>query len=111
MADTSAVKSGGRTRCSEPSYVGCRWANSPTCGTIVRRLEDRGLVDRFPCPEDGRATNARLTDAGWDVVVAAAPGHVNTVRRNILDPLTRERVTQLRDIANALLTGSTPRDG
>ena len=28
----------------------------------------------FPCPEDGRATNARLTDAGWDAVVAAAPG-------------------------------------
>ena len=27
----------------------------------VRRLEERGLVERFPCPEDGRATNARLT--------------------------------------------------
>ena len=35
----------------------------------VRRLEERGLVERFPCPEDGRATNARLTAEGWDAVV------------------------------------------
>src|SRR5690348_7273123 len=43
---------------------------------VVSRLEDRGLVERFPCPEDARATNARLTSEGWDVVVATAPSHV-----------------------------------
>ena len=63
-------------------------ATLPRLSHVVRRLEDRGLVERFPCPEDGRATNARLTDAGWDAVVAAAPGHVDTVRRHVLDPLT-----------------------
>lgn len=71
---------------------------------VVRRVEERGLVERIPCPEDGRATNARLTEAGWDVVVAAAPGHVDTVRRNVLDPLTREQLDQLRGIGDALLT-------
>ena len=40
-------------------------ATLPRLSHVVRRLEDRGLVERFPCPEDGRATNARLTDAGW----------------------------------------------
>src|SRR3954462_426392 len=54
---------------------------------VVRRLEDRGLVERFPCPEDGRATNARLTPAGWKQVVAAAPGHVSTVRQHVFDAL------------------------
>ena len=68
----------------------------------------RGLVERFPCPEDGRATNARLTETGWDAVVAAAPGHVATVRRNVLDPLTSEQVAQLRDIGEALLTRLDP---
>ena len=63
-------------------------ATLPRLSHVVRRLEDRGLVERFPCPEDGRATNARLTPAGWDAVVAAAPGHVETVRRHVLDPLT-----------------------
>ncbi len=75
---------------------------------VVRRLEDRGLVERVPCPEDGRATNARLTESGWEAVVAAAPGHVETVRRLVLDPLTREQVEQLRGIADALLTTLDP---
>lgn len=83
-------------------------ATLPRLSHVVRRLEGRGLVDRFPCPEDGRATNARLTDAGWAAVVAAAPGHVTTVRRTVLDPLTDEQVAQLRDIGEALLTRLDP---
>lgn len=83
-------------------------ATLPRLSHVVRRLEERGLVERFPCPQDGRATNARLTEAGWDAVVAAAPGHVATVRRNVLDPLSREQVGQLRDIAAALLTRLDP---
>src|SRR3982750_2098368 len=51
-------------------------ATLPRLSHVVRRLGDRDLVTRFPCPEDGRATNARLTDAGWRKVLDAAPGHV-----------------------------------
>ena len=83
-------------------------ATLPRLSHVVRRLEDRGLVERFPCPEDGRATNARLTAGGWDAVAAAAPGHVTTVRHHVLDPLTREQVAQLRDISDALLTRLDP---
>jgi DNA-binding MarR family transcriptional regulator len=83
-------------------------ATLPRLSHVVRRLEDRGLVERFPCLEDGRATNARLTEIGWDAVVAAAPGHVTTVRRNVLDPLTDQQVAQLREIADALLTRLDP---
>lgn len=83
-------------------------ATLPRLSHVVRRLEGRGLVERVPCPEDGRATNARLTGVGWDAVLAAAPGHVDTVRRNVLDPLTREQVRQLRDIAEGLLTRLDP---
>ena len=83
-------------------------ATLPRLSHVVRRLEDRGLVERFPCPEDGRATNARLTAAGWDAVVAAAPGHVDTVRKHVLDPLTREQIGQLRGIGDALLTRLDP---
>ena len=43
-------------------------ATLPRLSHVVRRLEDRGLVERFPCSEDGRATNARLTSAGWGKV-------------------------------------------
>lgn len=83
-------------------------ATLPRLSHGVRRLEERGLVRRFPCPEDARATNARLTDDGWDAVVAAAPGHVDTVRRHVLDPLTPEQLEQLRGIGDALLTRLDP---
>ncbi|GAA2161703.1 MarR family winged helix-turn-helix transcriptional regulator [Pedococcus bigeumensis] len=83
-------------------------ATLPRLSHVVRRLEDRGLVERFPCPQDGRATNARLTPAGRDAVVAAAPGHVEAVRRHVLDPLSKQQVTQLREICDALLPTLDP---
>jgi DNA-binding MarR family transcriptional regulator len=78
-------------------------ATLPRLSHVVRRLEERGLVERSPCPEDGRATNAHLTAAGWDAVVAAAPGHVDTVRRLALDPLSPTQVAQLRRISESML--------
>src|SRR4051794_24899545 len=36
----------------------------PRLSHVVRRLEERGLIERFPCPEDRRATNARITETG-----------------------------------------------
>ncbi|HEX7825036.1 MAG TPA: MarR family transcriptional regulator [Mycobacterium sp.] len=70
---------------------------------VVKRLEDRDLVERFPCPEDARATNARLTAAGWRKVREAAPGHVANVREMVIDALTAEQVGQLSEIAEAIL--------
>ncbi len=83
-------------------------ATPPRLSHVVRRLEDRGLVERFPCAEDGRATNARLTKKGWADVAAAAPGHVANVRHHVLDPLTRKQLGQLREIGDALLTRLDP---
>ena len=70
---------------------------------VVTRLEDRGFVERFPCPEDARATNARLTDSGWRKVREAAPGHAANVRENVIDALTPGQVRQLAGIAEAIL--------
>lgn len=65
-------------------------------------------MDRFPCPEDGRATNARLTTAGWERVVATAPGHVATVRHHVVDALSPEQLRQLGEIAGTLLERLDP---
>lgn len=83
-------------------------ATLPRLSHVVRRLEERGLVERFPCPEDGRATNARLTDEGWAKIVETAPGHVATVRANVIDALTPAQVGQLADIAGAVLERIDP---
>jgi len=84
-------------------------ATLPRLSHVVKRLEARGLVERLPCEDDKRATNARLTEQGWQVVLEAAPGHVETVRKVVLDALTSEQVQQLHDIGDALLGGLDPR--
>ncbi|WP_350347554.1 MarR family transcriptional regulator [Agromyces sp. G08B096] len=83
-------------------------ATLPRLSHVMRRLEDRGLVRRFPCPEDRRATNASITDDGLALIERAAPGHVGVVRETVLDALTPEQQRQLYDIAGAILARLDP---
>ena len=78
-------------------------ATLPRLSHVVSRMERRGLVLRSPCPTDRRASNVRLTNAGLDAIVAAAPKHVETVRRSVVDALSREQIGQLAEIATAIL--------
>ena len=79
----------------------------PRLSQVVGRLEKRGWVRRTPDPEDGRYTLAVLTDQGWAKVARAAPGHVETVRRLVFDPLTKAQIRQLRDISRPSCVPST----
>lgn len=83
-------------------------ATLPRLSHVVRRLEERGLVRRHPCPDDRRATNAHLTEAGWHTVQETAPGHVANVREHVIDALTPAQITQLTEIADALLPRLDP---
>jgi len=71
----------------------------------VARLEENGWVVRESCPTDRRGAFARLTDAGFDALAAAAPAHVESVRTHLLDPLTPEQVRRLGEISEAILRG------
>jgi DNA-binding MarR family transcriptional regulator len=66
---------------------------------VVKKLEGRGWVERFPSPDSRRVTMARLTGEGWEVLVAAAPGHVETVRSLVFDGLDRHDVAGLERVA------------
>lgn len=70
---------------------------------VAARLERRGWIVRRSCPDDARVTRATLTDAGWEQVVAAAPGHVHAVRRFVFDGLTSEDVRELARLCDAIL--------
>ena len=85
-------------------------ATLPRLSHVVKKLEDRELVERFPCPEDARATNARLTPTGWKKVRETAPGHVAAVRQHVIDVLTPEQIDQLTAITDAIL-GAVDPDG
>lgn len=83
-------------------------ATLPRLSHVVQRLEERDLVERFPCREDRRATNARLTKDGWQKVLDTAPEHLEAVRRYVFDALTPRQVTQLAAITAAILTRIDP---
>lgn len=83
-------------------------ATLPRLSRVMNRLEDAGFVRREPCPGDRRATNVVLTDAGWEKVVRAAPGHVRNVRALVIDALDPRQVEQLSAISAQLLTVLDP---
>ena len=61
----------------------------------VGRMEERRLVYREACVDDGRGVLCVLTDAGFARLESAAPGHVAMVRTVLFDPLTRGDVEGL----------------
>ena len=69
----------------------------------VARLEERGWVRRADCPTDRRGQVATLTDEGFAALSAAAPGHVEQVRKVLFDALTAEQLRQLDGISTAIL--------
>ena len=79
------------------------WSSRSRLSHAVDRLEQNGWVRRVSCPSDRRGALAVLTDAGFAVLAAAAPLHVDGVRRHLFDALTPERVAQLRAIGEAVV--------
>lgn len=74
----------------------------------VARLEERGWVRRERAADDGRGNLAVLTDAGWDVVRAVAPGHVDAVREAMFGPLTAEQTQVLGEALQAIVERLDP---
>src|ERR1700748_2727739 len=64
----------------------------------ARLLEQAGLITRGPSPDDDRATLVTITDAGLALFRRVLPGHVQVVRRLLLDPLTGSDVGHLGGI-------------
>ena len=72
---------------------------------LTRRLDGlvkSGYVTREPSASDRRVTLAVLTDAGRTILEAAAPVHVDGVRRNFIDHLSRTQLRQLGAAFEAL---------
>lgn len=81
--------------------VGLAWEKS-RLSHQVRRMESRGLVERVACPTDARAAMVRLTKVGSEAINAAAPGHVDSVRASLFDPLTASEASELGRISKVI---------
>ena len=61
----------------------------------IDRMAGAGLVERQMCEDDRRGQFAVLTDEGWATLVAAAPGHVASVRAHLVDVLSADEFAEL----------------
>ena len=69
----------------------------------LKRMEQRGLVERRACPTDARGAHVAITDLGRRTIEQAAPAHVEQIRRLFFDAITAHQVEQLATIAEAVL--------
>jgi DNA-binding MarR family transcriptional regulator len=74
----------------------------------VARLEELGWVRRESCPEDRRGQLAVLTDEGFAALEAAAPMHVESVRRHLFDLLSPAQLANLQEIQEEVLEHLLP---
>jgi DNA-binding MarR family transcriptional regulator len=68
----------------------------------VARMQHAGLVERSASPDDGRGIVCKLTDHGYDVLVEAAPVHVQGVRDYLVDLSSRDDFAALGRVMNAV---------
>lgn len=69
---------------------------------VIKRLENADYVSRTRGEKDKRQTYAKLTEAGWDKIVASAPVHVSQVRDVVFSQIGCDQVKELFTIVNAI---------
>ena len=68
----------------------------------IKRMEARRLVERQDCVTDGRGLLVAITDHGHTAIEDAAPGHVQAVRKFVIDILTPEQLEVLAEVGEAV---------
>jgi DNA-binding MarR family transcriptional regulator len=86
-----------------------RWSTSRLSHQITR-MQQRGLVDREECADDGRGSMLVLTAEGMAAIEAAAPGHVASVRKHFIDLLSAEEIEVLGALAHRVVDRLEARD-
>lgn len=68
----------------------------------MKVMEQAGWVQREVCSEDKRGSWATMTEKGFKAIVAAAPCHVNSVRKRFIDQLSSKEQAELAGIFSHL---------
>lgn len=66
------------------------------------RMEERGLILREACPEDGRGAEVVMSDAGAKAFRAGSIPHLLAVRELFLDAFTAEQLAEVDALTEAL---------
>jgi DNA-binding MarR family transcriptional regulator len=91
----------GRLRVLELAKA-LRWEKS-RLSHHLGRMVGRGLILREDCPNDRRGSFVVITGQGREAIEAAAPRHVDTVRRLVFEAITPEQVAALAAVSEEVL--------
>ncbi|GGT04078.1 MarR family winged helix-turn-helix transcriptional regulator [Streptomyces chromofuscus] len=83
------------------------WEKSRTSHHLSRMVK-RGVITREDCIDDGRGAYVAVTAAGRAAIEAAAPRHVEDVRRLFLDHLTPGQIVLLAEITDTVIEKLDP---
>ncbi|WAR45392.1 MarR family winged helix-turn-helix transcriptional regulator [Methylomonas rapida] len=85
----------GNTKGMQPKKLGEETLiTKGTLTGVVRRLEDKGLVERLASKKDGRSQIIRLTEAGRAIYEQTFPDHLTHINR-LFDDYAAEEVSKL----------------
>ena len=91
--------------------------SQPGLSRKVARLEEEGLVERLPDPNDGRGVLVRMTRSGRAALRSAAIVHIAGIEREFTSKLTDEEAETLARVFSRLQNeradgpGSAPEQG
>ncbi|MEZ7126869.1 MarR family winged helix-turn-helix transcriptional regulator [Nonomuraea sp. AD125B] len=91
----------GRTSTLHEQAAKMGWSRS-RLSRHATRMEARGLLRREPDPDDGRGCYLVLTEHGLETLEDAAPAHLESVRRHVIDRLSPADLSAVEEIARKL---------
>jgi DNA-binding MarR family transcriptional regulator len=74
---------------------------------LVARLEDKGMIERVRDPQDGRAFQVALTEAGQAALRAGLKAHIPRLDTEVITRLTAAQRRQLQDLLTRIDPGET----
>lgn len=99
LSTLSEREGGASTLHAQAAKMG--WSRS-RLSRHASRMEQRGLIRRDPDPSDGRGCILVLTGLGRETLAGAAPHHLASVRRHVIDRLTPADLRDLERIARTI---------
>ncbi|MHA7133309.1 MarR family winged helix-turn-helix transcriptional regulator [Oerskovia turbata] len=76
--------------------------SQPSLSRMAERLEQRGLVERVPAPDDARGTIVRLTSEGARLQREIGRKHVRTISAYVGGALDADELATLRGLLDKL---------
>ena len=103
------TENGGLLRLRE--LVNLVLLSQPGLSRKVARLEEEGLVERLPDPNDGRGVLVRMTRQGRAALRSAAVVHIAGIEREFTSQLTDDEAGTLARVFARLQNARTPDPG